>query len=95
MENRSSAIWIVLKYVIIGVISLLFVVLAVQLISIANLRRSNSNLSGELNSTLTEREQKQNQLDELQNNFDKFVEDQAKENLNMAGENEEVLIGAN
>lgn len=90
---QNSRIWIFLKYLSFVVIIVMAIVLIAQYINLAQLNGKNNNLLNDLNVATNELEQKQQTKTNLENNYNEFVEDQAKENLNMKDENEEVIIG--
>lgn len=87
--------WKVVKYIAFAFISLMAVVLTVQFINLAKLNRENYSTTNEI-STLTEELQQKTEFEQsLKANYEGYVEEKAKENLNMKNSNEEVVVGRN
>lgn len=87
--------WKVVKYIAIAFIALMTVVLTIQFVNLAKLSRENYSTTSEI-ATLTEELQQKTEFEQsLKSNYDGYVEQKAKENLNMKNPNEEVVVGKN
>ena len=92
MQTQNNRIWTFLKYLSFIIIFIMAVVLLAQYINLAVLNNKNNALNNSLNFETYQLEQKQQLLEDV--STDQFIEDQAKENLGMKGEDEEVIIGS-
>lgn len=87
--------WKVVKYIAFAFIALMTVVLTIQFVNLAKLNRENYSTTSEINTLNEELQQKTEFEQTLKANYEGYVEEQAKENLNMKNPNEEVVIGKN
>lgn len=83
--------WKVVKYIAFAIIALMFVVLVVQYVNLGGLSRKNARLSSELNSVSQELAGKEQKKEEIEKNYNQFVEDEAKEKYDMKNQNEDVI----
>ena len=83
--------WKVVKYIAFAIIVLMFVVLVVQYVNLGGLSRENARLSSELNSVSQELAGKEQKKEEIEKNYNQFVEDEAKEKYDMKNQNEDVI----
>lgn len=90
---ESDRVWIFIKYLAYSIIAILGIVLLVQYINLAQLTHTNSSLIQQANSLQQEYNQKSDLESDLEENYNQYIEDEAKENQNMKNENEEVIVG--
>lgn len=83
--------WKVIKYIAFAIIALMFVVLVVQYVNLGGLSRKNARLSSELNSVSQELANKEQKKEEIEKNYNQFVEDEAKEKYDMKHQDEDVI----
>ena len=91
MQTENSRIWKFLKYLSFTIIAIMAVVLLAQYINLAVLNGKNDSLQNSLQTDINTLEQKEKLLEDI--STDQFIEDQAKENLGMKDDDEEVIIG--
>ena len=89
---EQSRIWNFIKYLALAVIAVLTVVLFAQFIQLAKLKNENQNLNNELNNSTQNYNSLQQKQDDLNENYTSFATDQAKEEYNMKGNGEEVIV---
>lgn len=89
----SDRVWKFVKYLAFCVMAILGVVLLVQYISLAQLNNKNANLKQDYNNAQIEYNEKNEYKNNLEENYNQFVEDQSKENNNMKYGDEEVIVG--
>ena len=83
--------WKVVKYIAFAVIALMFVVLVVQYVNLGGLSRENVRLSSELNTVSQELNNKEQKKEEIEKNYNQYVEDEAKEKYDMKNQDEDVV----
>lgn len=83
--------WKVVKYIAFAIIALMFVVLVVQYVNLGGLSRENTRLSNELNSVSQELANKEQKKEEIEKNYNQYVEDEAKEKYDMKHQDEDVI----
>jgi cell division protein FtsB len=88
---QNNRVWTFLKYLSFVMIALMAVVLLSQYINLAILNNKNENLRKDLQAITTELANKEDSLEHISS--EEFLEDQAKENLGMKEEGEEIIIG--
>ena len=89
MQTENSRIWKFLKYLSFTIIAIMAVVLLAQYINLAVLNGKNDSLQNSLQTDINTLEQKEKLLEDI--STDQFIEDQAKENLGMKDDDEEVI----
>jgi cell division protein FtsB len=82
-----------IKYGLILVFVVVFVVLITQYIVIGNLKSQHNAISDQLSALEQELAEKEEELDSIENNYEQYVEDYAKENLDMSHDGETVFKG--
>ena len=87
--------WKVVKYIAFAIIALMFVVIVVQYVNLGGLSRENTRLSNELNSVSQELASKEQQKEDIEKNYNQFVEDEAKEKYDMKNNDEQVVEAKN
>lgn len=87
--------WKVIKYIAFAVIALMFVVLVAQYVNLGKLSSENNRLNAELVSKTEELASKEQQQENISQNYDQFVEDEAKEKYNMKNNDEQVIEAKN
>lgn len=91
-ERQMAIVSNLIKYGILILFLVIFAVLIGQYIVLGNLRSKQNTQTQILTETQQDLQDKQDEKDSILNNYNQYVEDYAKENLNMAGENETVFV---
>lgn len=79
------------KYLLIAVFVIFFVIIVVQSININNLKATKSNLKTELNNKITLNESFNNQINNINKDFDKYSEEELRKDNYI--KEDEILIG--
>lgn len=83
--------WKVVKYIAFAIIVLMLVVIVTQYVNLGALSREDARLSRELNSVSQELSVKEQKKEDIENNYNQYIEDEAKEKYDMKYQDEQVI----